>query len=88
MNIAVITGASSGMGEEFARQLSSDRYAQIGGPFDEIWLLARSKNKLDSLVNALGKDRFRAVPCDLTDSASVDSFASLLASEMFMLSPS
>ena len=81
MNIAVITGASSGMGEEFARQLSSDRYAQIGGPFDEIWLLARSKDKLDSLVNALGKDRFRAVPCDLTDSASVDSFASLLASE-------
>ena len=81
MNIAVITGASSGMGEEFAKQLSSDRYPHIGGPFDQIWLLARSKDKLDSLVNALGKERFRAVPCDLTDSSSVEAFSALLSSE-------
>ena len=36
MNIAIITGASSGMGREFAVQLD-----QSLGKTDEIWLLAR-----------------------------------------------
>ena len=35
MNIAIVTGASSGMGREFVRQLSG--YVQV----DEIWAIAR-----------------------------------------------
>lgn len=48
--IAVITGASSGMGRNFAIQLSRDyQYLCI----DEIWLLARRKDKLDSLAEEI-----------------------------------
>ena len=43
MNIAVVTGASSGMGKEFVLQLSE--YVKV----DEIWVIARSENKLEEL---------------------------------------
>ena len=36
MKIAVVTGASSGLGREFAKQIAA-RYSR----FDEIWLVAR-----------------------------------------------
>ena len=36
MKIAIVTGASSGMGRETARQIA-DRYAGI----EEIWIVAR-----------------------------------------------
>ncbi len=39
MNIIIITGASSGLGEEFARQLD-----RLFTHMDEIWLIARRKN--------------------------------------------
>ncbi len=42
MNIAIVTGASSGMGKEFVRQL--DDIANL----DEIFLIARSQEKLDA----------------------------------------
>ena len=41
MNIIIITGASSGMGLEFALQLD-----EIFDSIDEIWLIARRKKKL------------------------------------------
>ena len=40
--IAIITGATSGVGLEFARQLD----AGDGGQLDELWLIARSKERL------------------------------------------
>ena len=43
MNIAIVTGASSGMGREFVRQLS--QFVQV----DEIWAIARRKEALESL---------------------------------------
>ena len=43
MKIAVITGASSGMGREFAIQLSHE------ANFDEMWVIARRKEALESL---------------------------------------
>ena len=45
MNIAIVTGASSGMGREFALQLDS-----CLGKTDEIWLLARSRKSLEELL--------------------------------------
>lgn len=42
-NIAVITGASSGIGYEFTMQLTARE------SFDEIWVIARSEDKLNSL---------------------------------------
>ena len=43
MNIAVVTGASSGMGRQFVLQLS--RYVQV----DEIWAIARRQEQLEAL---------------------------------------
>ena len=42
--IAIVTGASSGMGKDFALQISRD-YQYLG--IDEIWLLARRIEKLE-----------------------------------------
>ena len=49
MRIAVITGASSGMGMECAVQLA-DRYGRY---LDEIWLIARRKEKMEALKGQL-----------------------------------
>ena len=42
MNIIMITGASSGMGLEFALQLDN----VFGYAIDEIWLIARRKKEM------------------------------------------
>ena len=48
MNIAIITGASSGMGMEFARQLDNSLHKT-----DEIWLLARRREPMEELARTL-----------------------------------
>lgn len=48
MKVAIVTGASSGMGRETAVQLA-DRF----GGLNEIWLIARRMNRLDELEECL-----------------------------------
>lgn len=48
MNVIVITGASSGMGMEFVRQMDRSFYN-----IDEFWLVARSRSKLEKLAEEL-----------------------------------
>ena len=45
--IALITGASSGMGLELAKQIGAT------GGYDELWLVARDKDKREKLADAL-----------------------------------
>ena len=45
MRIAIVTGASSGMGREFVRQLSGC------GDVEEIWAIARRQDALEALKN-------------------------------------
>lgn len=45
--ITIITGASSGMGAEFARQIANNTESS------EIWLFARNKEKLESVRNGI-----------------------------------
>ena len=45
--IMIITGASSGMGKEFARQIEK-KYK-----VDELWVIARRKERLESLKEKL-----------------------------------
>lgn len=47
--IAVITGASSGMGREFARRIA----AEWQGEIDEMWLIARRRERLEELAKEL-----------------------------------
>ncbi len=72
MKIAIVTGASSGMGREFVMQLS--QYVQV----DEIWAIARREDALKSLQAAVP---VRPVPLDLCDSESFSRFATLLEEE-------
>jgi short-subunit dehydrogenase len=57
---AVITGASSGIGEALARELH--------GAGARVTLVARRGARLASLAEALGSERCRIVVCDLADS--------------------
>ena len=72
MNIAIVTGASSGMGREFVMQLS--QYVQV----DEIWAVARREDALKAIPAAVP---VRPVVLDLCENASFDTFAALLEAE-------
>lgn len=61
MKIAIITGASSGMGREAAIQLA-DRFGGLG----EIWLIARRRERLEELADRLPVPA-RILEIDLTD---------------------
>ena len=63
MNIVIITGASSGIGREFARQMDvHPAFAKI----DQFWLVARSKDKLTELADSLQHD-CRVFMMDITN---------------------
>lgn len=62
MNIVIITGASSGIGREFALQM--DEYFAC---IDEFWLVARDRGKLAQLAGRL-KHNARIYAMDITDS--------------------
>ena len=74
MNIAIVTGASSGMGKEFVLQLS--QYVAV----DQIWAIARRKDALEKLWEESSVP-VRPVVLDLCDSASFEAFATLLQAE-------
>lgn len=60
MNIAIITGASSGLGEKFALEIDKSR-----NNIDEIWLIARREDKLKTLAERLSK-KVKILPLDIT----------------------
>ena len=71
MNIAIVTGASSGMGREFVLQLN--QYVQV----DEIWVIARRLDALRSLKQEVTVP-VRPICLDLADAASFPTLETLL----------
>lgn len=61
MKIAIVTGASSGMGREFIMQIA-DRFSGI----EEIWAVARRKERMEQLVSEVPV-KLRIFALDLTD---------------------
>lgn len=61
MKIAVITGASCGLGEEYLKQVVR-QLPQV----EEIWLIARRLEKLEMLASRFAERRIRCLPLDLT----------------------
>jgi short-subunit dehydrogenase len=74
MNIAIVTGASSGMGKEFVLQLG--QYVQI----DEIWVIARRADALQELAKLVSVP-VRPVPLDLLKEESFTAYEALLRKE-------
>ena len=74
MNIAIVTGASSGMGREFALQLSA--YVTV----DEIWAVARREKALEEL-KALCPVKVRPIVLDLGAEESFSRLSALLEQE-------
>ena len=73
MNIAIITGASSGLGAEFARAVA-EKYKNL----DEIWVIARRTEKLHSLAEEIPEANIRPISMDLTDRESFKELRKLL----------
>lgn len=77
--IAIITGASSGLGKEFARQVN-EKYS-----YDEIWIVARREDKLKEIAEDLNKAKnfqsVRPVVMDISGKAGVEQFKAYIEAE-------
>ena len=74
MKIAIITGASSGMGREFVLQLDA------AVEYDEIWVIARRLDRLEALSTEI-RAKLRPIALDLTDAEALDTYRALLETE-------
>ena len=74
MSIALITGASSGIGQEFVKQLKND-YG-----IEEFWLVARRKERMEALANELSI-RARIIAADLCTDEGVNAVRAALSEE-------
>ena len=72
MSVAIITGASSGIGAEFARQLK---------PFaDEFWFVARRIDRMEALGEELGV-KYKTISADLTKDEGIQAIKDALEAE-------
>ena len=74
MKIAVVTGASSGIGREFVYAVDK-KYS-----FDEIWVIARRAERLEELKEKC-RNPIRPVALDLAADADLKAYAELLEKE-------
>ena len=74
MKIAVITGASAGIGREFVRAVDREER------FDEIWVIARRLERLEALA-AECRNPIRPVVLDLADLKNVEEYRTQLERE-------
>ncbi len=72
MGIAIITGASSGIGAQFARELAP--------MVDELWFVARRKDRMISLGEEIGK-KYKVIEADLSVKDGIDLLKACLAQE-------
>lgn len=71
MKIAVVTGASSGIGKEFVYQLDKSE------KFDEIWVVARREERLAALQKEVSA-KIRPIGIDLSCMSSFEKYKNLL----------
>ena len=74
MSLAIITGASSGIGREFALQLKAMQGV------DEFWLIARNADRLQALADELSC-KCRILSLDLSSDEGVDAYKAALEQE-------
>lgn len=74
MEIAIVTGASSGLGREFVLQLDQSEN------LDEMWVIARRRERLEELRSAV-KTPLRIFALDLTSPDSIQELSDALNSQ-------
>ncbi len=74
--IAVVTGASSGIGREFALQIA-EKFKTV----DEIWVIARRYQRLKVLKGLITNKKVVVLPLDITKEADLSVYRDRLASE-------
>ena len=74
--LAIITGASAGLGNEFARQIARE-FPEI----DSFWLIARRQDRLEDLARELDGKAVCCLPLDLCQPDSFDKLTAKLAAE-------
>ncbi len=72
MNIAIITGVTSGLGYEFLKAVIND-YPSL----DEIWIIARRQQKLIEISKQFNV-KIRPITLDLTQNESIDKIGDML----------
>ena len=71
--IAIITGATGGLGQEFVSEVLKEN-------IDEIWAVARNEKKLDELKIRYG-NKIRPIKCDLTNDENLSNLFTLIEDE-------
>ena len=71
MKIAIITGASSGIGKKFVEKITQD------DQFDKVWIIARSEERLEQTRLELG-EKIVPIALDLTNSDDINKYEDLL----------
>lgn len=66
-NIAIVTGASSGLGKEFVKLLSAKK------GLDEIWIISRNEEKLKKIQKRYG-EKIVVYPMDLSSLENIKTF--------------
>ena len=74
MSIAIITGASSGIGREFAKQINE----KLG--VDEFWFIARRADRMQALKDELGVEA-KIISADLTEKEGIETVRAALEAE-------
>lgn len=73
--IAIVTGASSGMGRHFA--LTAAQHVE----FDELWVVARRADRLEEIAVSLAPKAVKCLPLDLSKEESINAIAASLERE-------
>jgi len=68
--IAIITGATGGIGQEFVKQILKEE-------IDEVWAVARNRQKLEDLQAEYG-ERLVPISIDLSEQSGIEELAHLL----------
>lgn len=76
MRIAIVTGASSGIGQAFIKEIvSSDKF------FDSIWVIARRTERLNSLIEKYPRATIVPIQADLTKDSDIEAISEKLFEE-------